>query len=276
MLGILLVFISSALTEFADSVGKKEVKERVASVASFAFLNLLVGTSILLVIGFVKDHFIFSLDSLPTFLPRLALEILQAHLTVLAVVRADRSDFGLLKTFTIPLLFIVDVLIGYQISYNQGLGVTVIFLGILLLLSKEHFKTKGFWLVMLSAVNAVITLSLFKYNISNFNSVESEQIIIMLVQMLYFFILAKISYKENPFKLLRRPIFIAQTTTAGLAGTIASYAYLFAPAAIITGALRATAILTSIISGRFYFGEKNMTIKIISFVLVGVGLFLLI
>jgi len=273
---MLFVIVSTALGEFSDSVGKKEVRDRVASLATFGFLNLLFGTLFLIILGYLRHNFVFSLTSLPTFIPRAFLEILQAHLTVLAVVKADRSDFGLIKSFTIPLLLIVDISLGYSISSIQIAGIIIIFLGVLFLLSKEHFRTKGFWLLMGGAINAVITISLFKYDISHFNSVESEQIFIMLLLMIYFFILAVWMYKENPLKFLRKPIFLAQSGAAGLASAIASYAYLFAPAAIITAALRAFSILSSLISGKLYFHEKNITAKIISFCLILLGLFLLI
>ena len=114
MFGILLALTSTAFEEVANSIGKKQVQDRIASYYTFGFLTLLFGTAFLLVEGFVRGQLIFSLASLPTFLPRLALEILQAYVTVRAITYSDRGDFGFFRTLTIPILLGLDILLGYS------------------------------------------------------------------------------------------------------------------------------------------------------------------
>src|SRR3990167_855817 len=94
MIGILLSAVGSACKELSDSIGKRQVSTHVTSYYTIGFLNLFFATAFLIILGILRNDFVFSLESLPTFLPRLFLEILQAHLTVIAVVRADRSDYG--------------------------------------------------------------------------------------------------------------------------------------------------------------------------------------
>src|SRR3989344_9419438 len=94
MFGILLAAVSSAFLEISDTLGKKSVKNRSESYYTFGFLNLFFGTLFLVGYGFFSHDFLFSMASLPFFIPRLILEIIQAHVTVIAIVRADRSDFG--------------------------------------------------------------------------------------------------------------------------------------------------------------------------------------
>jgi drug/metabolite transporter (DMT)-like permease len=276
MLGVILTFLSTGLTEFSDTVGKKEAQEKVISFATFGFLNLLLGTIILVAIGLWRDSFVFSTASLPTFLARFILEILLVHLTAVSIIKVDRSDFTFVKALTVPFLLVVDIALGYAISTTQIIGILIILFAIFLLLSKEHFHTKGLKYVLPSALIAVATISIFKYDISNFNSVEAEQVPVMLGQMIYLLVLALVVYKENPFKFLKKPIFIGQTTAAGLSSTLASYAYLFGPAAVITISLRAFSILFSLISGRVFFNEKHIAVKIISFGFIIVGLYLLV
>ncbi len=275
MLGIAIAFVSSAFSELSDSIGKKKVNDGVASYYTFGFLNLLFGTAILIFIAVWRHTFLFSPASLPTFIPRVFLEILQAHVGVLAVIKADRGDFGPIKTLTVPLLLIVDILLGYTVTPIQIFGVALISVTILLLLAYENFQTKGLMLILVTAVNAVATISLYKYDITHFNSVESEQMIVQLILLLYFFVLAVRIGRENPLSFLTKRPFLIQAMASGPVSSVGSFAYMFAPASVITAALRAFAVLFSILSGRFYFKEGKFILKIFVFLGILTGLILL-
>src|SRR3989344_8041793 len=143
MFGILLAFTSTAFEEVANSIGKKQVQDRVASYYTFGFLTLLFGTAFLFTEGFVRGQLIFSLASLPTVLPRVALEILQAYVTVRAITYSDRGDFGFFKTLTIPLLLGLDMLLGYTVAPLQIVGMALIVSPIAFLLYVERRQIKG-------------------------------------------------------------------------------------------------------------------------------------
>lgn len=275
MFGILIALISSACNELSDTIGKKEVGDGVATYYTFGFLSLLFGTIALVAIGAWRHDFLFSLASLPTFIPRVLLEIVQAHVGVLAIVRSDRSDFGPLKTLTIPLLIVVDILLGYAITPQQMFGMGLISLAIFILLFYERFRTKALPFILFTAVNAVATISLYKYDIAHFNSVESEQVLVQLVLLLYFFLLASLVGRENPLSFLKQRAFLVQAMASGPISSLGSFAYLFAPASIITAALRAFAVLFSLLSGRLYFKEKGLIVKIVIFLGILMGLILL-
>ena len=275
MFGILLATASSACNELSDSISKRKITDGVASYYTLGFLSVLFGTVVLMLIGIWRHDFIFSLASLPTFIPRVFLEVLQAHVSILAIVKADRSDYGPIRTLTIPLLLVVDVVLDYSVTPIQMVGVGIIFVTVFLLLFYERFHAKGLFLVLFTAVNAVATLSLYKYDITHFNSVETEQVLVKLVLLIYFFVLAVVVARENPFTFLRKRAFLAQASASGFASSFASYAYVFAPASVITAALRATAVLFSVVSGKFYFKEKHILIKVLAVCGVLVGLFLL-
>ncbi len=274
MFGIILAGISSALGELSSSIGKYEIKKHAISYYSIGFLTLFFGEVFFLVSGFIRHDFVFVLASLPTFVPRVALEILQAHVGVIALTRCDRSDFGFVKTLTIPLLLAVDYLLGYHTSTFQALGMVVIVATIMMLFSLRQNRTKGLALLLISSVNAVATISLYKYNITHFNSVEAEEGIVTAILMLYFFILARVIARENPLRFLDKPIFALQSVTSGLM-SISSFAFLFAPAAVITTALRACAVLFAMIAGKVYFHEKDIYLKSILFCALCAGLVLL-
>lgn len=276
MFSVLLASISSAFSELSDSIGKKKTSELACSYYTLGFLSVLGGAVFLFITGFVRNDLVFSLASLPTFLPRLALEVLQAHVTAQAIMRTDRSDFGPVRTLTIPLLLVSDLMLGYAVNTQQMFGMGIIFCAIFVFLSYERFKTKGLFLLLFTAVNAAITLSLFKYDITHFNSVESEQSIILIVLVLYFFILAVVRARENPIRMLAQRAFFVQALTGGLSSVFSSYAYVFAPTSITTTALRASAVLFSLLSGKMYFSERGFVIKFLLFCAILAGLILLI
>jgi len=275
MFGILLALASTAFEETANSIGKKQVQDHVASYYTFGFLTLLFGTAFLLVEGFVRGQLIFSLASLPTFLPRLALEILQAYVTVRAITYSDRGDFGFFRTLTIPILLGLDILLGYSIGTLQIFGMALIFVPIGILVYSERHVVKGAGYLLIGAVNAALTISLYKYDITHFNSVEAEQSLVGLVLLAYFFLMARARYGENPLTFLRKKAFAGQTIASGLSSVAASFAYAFAPASIILAAMRSSAILLSILTGRFYFKEKRFLMKSALCALIILGLVLL-
>src|SRR3989344_4136738 len=161
MFGILLAALSSASSELSDSISKKEVSDGAASYYTLGFLTILFGTVVLMLIGIWRQDFIFSLASLPTFVPRVFLEVLQAHISILAVVKADRSDYGPIRTLTIPLLLAVDIWLGYSVTTMQMLGMTIIFITIFLLMSYERFQEKEYFLMFLSALISFAPLCFF-------------------------------------------------------------------------------------------------------------------
>lgn len=277
MFGIILTFISSVFREIGTSIGKSRVLAHTESIYTMGFLNLFWATLFFFVYAFfIHGAFLFSLASLPTFSIRVVLEILQAHFSMRAIVVADRSTFGFLRILTLPLLLAVDIFLGYTIGIYQILGISIIVVSLVVLFINHGIQTKGAGFVLFTAVNAVATISLFKYNITHFNSVEAESGIVTLILLGYFFIMAKYVAKEKPLHIMRQPIFFLQSFVMGLGSVFISFAYLFAPASVITTAKRSFTILTSIISGNIYFHEKKLIIKIISFVLIVAGILLLV
>lgn len=276
MFGILLAFASSLFRETGTSIGKSQALEKKESVHTMAFLNLFWAAIFFFAYAFfIRGEFLFDLASLPTFILRAALEILQLHFTMRAIVIADRSTFGFLRIWTIPLLLVVDITLGYAISFEQILGISLIVISFIILFINHGIKKKGAGFVLFTAINAVATISLFKYHITYFNSAEAEQGIITLILIAYSFIMARYVAKENPLRFLTKRIFFFQSMAWGIGSVLMSFAYLFGPASIITAAKRALTILTSTLAGNFYFHEKKLIIKLISFTLIALGIILL-
>ena len=174
-----------------------------------------------------------------------------------------------------PLLLLVDIYSGYAISIAQILGIGVIILAILFLFKNHGIEKRGISYVILSTLLAVVTISLYKYDISHFNSVATEQFLTIGILLIYFYIAAYYSSRNNPLKLLLRPIFFIQSFGDGFAGVLGSFAYSFAPASLVVAVLRSSAILFSMLSGNIYFHEKKLILKILVSSLLVLGITLL-
>lgn len=276
MLGLGIIAIAMILRETATSIGKDAVAHRHETVYAMGFLNAVWSVVILLIAALFFEPFIFSLDALPTYALRIVLELILVFVTIHAIVRADRSTFGFLRIWTIPLLLLVDLSLGYDIALFQILGISVIVASFLLLFINHGLSKKGALLTLTSALLAVLTISLYKYHITHFNSVTGEQLPITLIVVIVLFISAYIAQRKNPLRLLGHPRYFLQSAASGLSSVLVSFAFLFGPASVITVGKRAFAILMSVFSGHYYFKEKRFTIKLLCFALIVLGLILLI
>ncbi|MBI4135797.1 hypothetical protein HY477_03625 [Candidatus Uhrbacteria bacterium] len=276
MFGVILASFGTFFEEVATLIGKKEVAARKESVYTMGFLNLFwVALAFLLIAIFVPGSFRLSISSLPTLLIRAVLEIAQAYVTLRAIVSASRSTFSFIRTLTIPLLLAVDVALHYAIGTYQFIGIAIIIVTLVLLFSNHGIERKGAGLALFTAVNAVVTLSLYKYHLANFNSVIAEQLIMFAVLMVYFLIAAHFFARENPLRFLAKPIFLLQSVGSGISAGVESFAYAFAPASIILAAKRSSGILWAILSGNRYFHEKHFLMKAIGFIFLATGIVLL-
>lgn len=273
MIGLLIAGASSFFSEVGSSIGKYQIQKHKASIFTVGFLNMLLGAAILIIVGLTRTKgLIFSFASFPFFGIRVILEVVQTHISLKALAKAERSALCFIRTLTIPLLLLVDVVLGYTIGLNQILGITIIIGTLIFLLINHGFKKEGVFFALFTAVNAVATISLYKYDISHFNSVEAEQGIVMIILMIYLFAMSYFWERENPLSFFKKPIFAFESLAEGLASAIVSFAYLFAPASIIVAASRSFDVLWGMISGRTYFHEKHFLVKLISFILIVGGL----
>lgn len=276
MFGIIFISASTFFEEIASSFGKRTVAKKEQGIYTMGFVQMCF-TTILLLCGIIlwPESFTFSLASLPTFIPRVILEIIQATATVLAITRADRSTFGMIRVITIPLLLGIDTVLGYEIPPLQIAGMGVMIAALLIVFSYKGIKKTGMGYALFTAVNGAVSISLYKYDISHFNSVAGEQIIVFCALLLYFFFMARYVGKERPIAMLFRLPLFSQSCAQAVSGILDSFAYTFAAASVIVAAKRSSAVLWSIVSGRTYFKEKNLLMKLVLFIILAIGIALL-
>ena len=276
MTGLLLVLFGACAIETGASIGKYEVKRGCESVYMMGFLDSIWSTLLYLFLLWTgSEVWRFSSASLPTFTVRAVLDVLQAHITVLAISRADRSTFGFIRIGTIPLLLIVDIALGYAFTGMQLIGMGVIVFSLLLLLMRRTMRMNGIGFVLISTVNAVATLSLYKYDIAHWNSVAAEQIPVLVLLLLYFLIMARVRCGERVLTQMWQPMLLLQSLAVGIGTVTVSYGYLLLPASLATTVVRSGSLLWSILSGNLLFKERSFWLKILAAVLCIGGLALL-
>ncbi len=276
MFPLLITSIGGFFEELGTSISKKNILAKEAGIYAIGFLNTLSGAVMLFgAILIFNQSFVFSAASLPTFGLRAFLEILQAYATMRALSLADRSTNGFLRVLTLPLLLLADAVLGYPLGVSHVIGVSLIVFALVFLFINHGLKKSGSGFVLFSAVNAVATISLYKYNITHYNSVAGEQIAILSILAAYFLFMSVFVGKENPILLVRKKKLLLQPILHGLGGAILSFAYDLAPASIITSAKRSVEVMWSVLSGNVIFKEKRFMLKIAAFALVATGIFFL-
>ncbi len=275
MLVILLVLSTTFMQEVSGSLGKSSIRERRETVYNAAFLSEFWTVIFLLITLAFGASFKWAIASLPTVMIRLALEIFLGYIFAELLVKAERSTVGFLQLLTIPLLLAVDLILGYDISVLQVCGVMIMFLALGMAFHHNPRGKRGAGLAVLSALVGVATTSLYKYNITHYNSVVGEQVVVTSAVLLFFFV-ASVASGKSPVKLLARPLTGTQALSNGAAGALMSFAYSFAPASVVMALKRTFALGWTIISGHTYFHEKTLKQKVYSGVVMAIGLALLV
>lgn len=276
MIGIFLIIVAALFEEVSTSSAKESIARHAESIASRAFLVGLWGMLFLGISLLGGVEWKFNMASLPFFFSRIAVEIVLTNITLKAITTADRSTFGFFRTLTIPIILCIDVVLGTALSLSQIWGVMAIIASLLILSYRHSLSSKGMGLCLLSAIGSSITLSLYKFNITHFNSVPAEQILSGMIVLPYFFWHALVKDKENPFKLLRSKKILSESAASGVGGILASFAYLFAPASVIVAAQRSSALCWSIVAGALHFHERHLYEKISVLGLTALGIALLV
>jgi len=285
MIGIIITSFATLIGEVGQSLSKEELHQRRESHYELAFINGLFGILFFLTIVFlVPSHteigqqfsgLVFNIDSLPTFITRLVLEIILIHLIIIGLEKASRATFSFLRILTIPFLVVADIALGFNISWLEILGMGVILTTVLTMLSTRTLRTAGAWHVAGGSLLAVFTISLYQYNITNFNSIAGEQLMMYACLGTYLGIASVYTTRKNPLRHLKRPRVAIRAISGGLASVMISFAFLFAPSSIITTAKRTSAILWAILSGNRFFHEQHIGAKLAGLGMLSISLIML-
>lgn len=275
MLTLILVLSATFFEEVSSVLTKKGISDRRESIYTAGFLNLFFVTLFFLAIILYSGNFVFSLQSLPVFGTRILLEFAILPIGLKAIATADRTTFSFIHSGTIPLLLVIDLFLGYALYPGQIIGIALFCATIVFLAFYKGMEKRGALNAVLLTVGAAVTLSLFKYDITHYNSLEAEQFMANFILLIYFFFLNLFVYKENSFRAFRKVGFFAQSFTMGMAAVLVSFAYVYGAASVITALKRVGEVSWSLLSGRIYFKEKHLLIKLFVVFILGLSIVLL-
>lgn len=269
---LLLLLLSATLAqEASESIGKDSIGKRRESIYNAAFLSIFWRIALLLATLAFGVEFRFDTASLPTLSVRIVLEIIMAFLGAEMLLKAERSTVGFLRLLTIPLLLAVDLTLGYAISSMQIIGIGIMLFALTLAFHHNPKGKKGAWLAVASALVGVAGASFYKFNITHYNSVVAEQVIVLSAVMVFFYATSG----KSPWRLLFKPFTGAQSLSSGIGFTLESFAYSLAPASVVIALKRTFALNWSIVSGHKYFHEKTLGRKVYSGAIMAIGLALI-
>jgi hypothetical protein len=275
MFAMAILFASTLLEETSETLGKNGVKKRRESIVNLAFLTQFWSVIFLLFSTLLGAKLVLNAHSLPILAIRVIVEVFLNYTAALAIVRADRSTIGFMRLLTIPLLLASDVTLGYHISSLQIAGVCVLFVGLAAAFYHNPHGQRGANLGILVAVFASMSAAMYKWDITHYNSVAAEQIVVYSCVTVFFYFMS-LREGSSPLQLLLRPATGTQSLANGLGLAIESFAWVFAPASVIVAIKRALAVMWSIIFGQHYFRERHVRQKFYAGAVLVVGLFLLI
>gem|GEM_PF-635534 len=264
MLAFALIAFGSLFEEVTLSLNKIIMTRRLQTLSVLGFLQSLVTLVFYLIYGSLAPHgFVFSWSSWVTVSIRTVLEVFIAYCTMQAVAKAERSAYGFIRAFTVPLLLVVDVAFGYRLGLLQQIGILVTFVSVAVLTMNHGFSKKGIGWVIATALTAVLTVSLYKYDL-NFNSVASEQSIMYAASTIFFFALI-MRTKEDVFGLLKTKGVPWAILSACFGSLLQGLSYQYAAGSWIIAMKRACGVLLAVLSGRVAFKEEKLGLKLAAF-----------
>lgn len=283
MLWLLLIFTWTFFNEISNSITK--TKSQKNNIYSLWLVISLFWTFIFLGILIFKLFFIsgitinYNIKSLPITILRTLLEIVLMYVWLMATKHCDRSTYTIIRSVTIPLLLIIDILLWYEVTRNNLIGLLIIFWAFLFfnLWPNSTLNFRWWKYALWFAILASLTTSLYKYNISNFwNSVEIEQFSVFLSFLLFY--LYK-DYKETWLewlKLITQKAFLLQGLTMITSTLLISYAFLLVNASTGMAIKRSWSLIWGILFWKFVFNEEKIRRKLLMWTFVIIGVFFIV
>ena len=275
MFAALILLAATLLEEVQETLGKKAVRQRRETLYSMAFLGMFWTLIFLIISVFLGAKFVVKTQSLPFLAARCVLETIFSYIVALGVVRVDRSTLGFMRLLTIPLLLAIDLSLGYHLSNLQIAGICVMFAGLAAAFYRNPRGQRGWGIGIAIAVLGSITTTLYKWDITHFNSVTGDQIIVCAFNVLFFYIMS-VKTGPSPLKLLVHKRTGVQSLANGLGLAIEAFAFTFAPASVIIALKRSLALFWCIIFGKQFFHEKKTRHKLYAGAFTVAGLVLLV
>lgn len=277
MLGVLFAFVGSLLEEISSSIGKFAFARGWERPATMGLLNSAWTVIYFGIISVaVPGSFVIATSSLPILGILVILGGMQSIASLVAIKRASRSTYGLLRTTTIPILALIDALTGRDISPVKFLAMGLMYAAVVWLNRNHGIEKRGAGIVLFTAVNGAVCLALLKYLFETGTSIPAAQIVILVPTIVALAVWYLRERKPAAHGKTHYELLTVQTAAAGAATLVQSYALLFVPASVMTAVVRSCAVLFSMLSGNAVFHERHIKEKIIAGGVIVIGLAMLV
>jgi drug/metabolite transporter (DMT)-like permease len=201
--------------------------------------------------------------------------VLFQELTNKAIHHADRSTFSVMSTMAIPLLLISDVILGYEVSWWQIVGVIVLTLTLGITIFRGDFSLKGIKYIISSNLISLGTIIAFKYSTTHYTSTEMMNLLNSGLMSILFFIIVSRAKGRKGIKEALQPKYFGFASLYGIGGVLCAAAYKYMIASMVIALKRFFSMMFGVITGKLYFHEENITRKLSIASLIGVGVFVM-
>ena len=260
------IFIISLVWTFLSesSTSKlKQVWENLTFYQKWFILNIIkIIFLILVLLSIWKWEFDFNVISITLLILYSLLWILFTYFAINAINKADRSTNSLFSVIILPILLFWDIMIWYDI--NMYHIIWVIFIVSVLILSSYKWSISTKWLsyVIWAQIVASMWITIYKFMITNYSSVEAISIIdsFLMLSIFFFIIIYNIwfNWVKDCLKINSLKIWFL----SAIWQTLWLFAYLFWPASIVTAIKRMLQMFWWVMFWHFVFKEENFWKKI--------------
>jgi hypothetical protein len=192
-----------------------------------------------------------------------------------AIHHADRSTFSVMSTMSIPLLLISDIVLGYEVSRWQIIGVVVLVLTLGITIFRGDFSLKGIKYIVISNLISMGTIIAFKYSTTHYTSTEMMNLLNSGFMTFLFSIIVSRTKGWKGIKECLKPKYIGFASLYGIGGVLCAAAYKYMIASMVITLKRFFAMMFGVITGKLYFHEDHILRKLSVASVIGVGVFIM-
>ncbi len=263
-MSIILIWLGTLFWEISGSLMKIHNKQLNPLQRAFLISLFIVFSSLILIYLF-WFKLTFNVTNFLLILYLIAGSIVYYYFILKAVWIADRSTLNIFILLKIPLVLIIDLIIGYQLSNIQIIWILTIFTLIAFINYKENkiYNLNGLKYIIFAIIIWSINISIFKILVENGNNIPSLVIAYSLFSCIFFGIRLFIKWWISNFKFLTNKTFLLIWFVSSLNTLLIAFSYLFLPPSIITTYKNTFSLLRSHISAKVIFNEKYVFKKII-------------
>jgi len=270
--GILLLLFGCFFLE-QSSVSKKKLGAEIDinQISLLTMISIAICSGIVLCIR--SDwHYDLTLVSFLLLIFQILGAVIFSFLSNKAIHHADRSTFSVMSTMSIPLLLCSDIIFGYGVTIWQIVGVVILVVMLSYAIFKGGFSTKGMKYILASNLVSLGTIIAFKYSTSHFGSTELVNFYNASFAGMLFFIIVSRTKGWKGIKNTFKSKYLGFAVLYGIGGVLSAAAYKYMIASMVIALKRFFAMMFGVITGKFFFHEKNVMKKFSIACVVGLGI----